>query len=315
MIVLLKILKIFGIVLLIILGIIIAVLLLALFVPVRYKAKGQYKASVFEAMFNISYLFHIVSVSFKFKDNKPVFTVKIFGIPLKLGKKSKKIKTDDYDPSISSDSYIDNTDKKANISEDKPLTADDTTAESESTDSDTSFIKGESESKEEEIVVTDEIETESNDMADSTIDKAESEKEDSEADTDKPVTKKINNIVEEIEFYIKLLKSQTTKRAFEVCQKRAFIILKSISPKRGRINIWLGLDDTGVTGKIAGYYSALYAFIGKVVKLYPYYDRKITETDFNVSGRIYGCVIIYQGLLILINKNVRRLIKIIKKKK
>lgn len=84
---LLTVLKIIGILLLVILGIIILALCLILFVPVRYSATGRIEDS-YQITGKISWLLSLIRFEFSFENGDFQETVRIFGFP--LHKKAEK---------------------------------------------------------------------------------------------------------------------------------------------------------------------------------------------------------------------------------
>ncbi|MBQ0026983.1 MAG: hypothetical protein KBS96_00115 [Lachnospiraceae bacterium] len=92
----LTILKIIGLSILGILLFILAILLLLLFVPVRYKIKAAYDEENASFDARVSYLLHFVSVRFLYKGDFKM-TVRILGIPIKLKKKAKTEDKEDSD--------------------------------------------------------------------------------------------------------------------------------------------------------------------------------------------------------------------------
>ena len=60
--ILFTVLKVIGITLLIILGLVLFILLLVLFVPVRYSGKGSYQDGLFTAKLRASWLLHLISL-------------------------------------------------------------------------------------------------------------------------------------------------------------------------------------------------------------------------------------------------------------
>ena len=80
------ILKIIGIVLLSIIGFALFLVLLVLFVPVRYKGKGYYRNNEYDFKANASWLLHIVSFSYGLKE-KEGLCFRLFGIKFKNSKK------------------------------------------------------------------------------------------------------------------------------------------------------------------------------------------------------------------------------------
>lgn len=290
--VLLTILKIIGLILLAILCLILLLGILILFVPIKYKAVGEYKNKKPDILLNVSYLLHILSISFTFKDKKAEFYIKIFGIKLKK--------------------------KKPGTKKTKQKSTDAISVEE-------SNIKTDAHKTDETGSVTDVVEEKNPDNENKSSTKEKSandinEAEDTESNEENEANKtsfkdKISNVKKESEFYIKLIKSDYFKNTFNVIKHRIGRILKSILPKRGRINLWLGFENAGTTGEIVGVYKALYDYIGHVVKLNSYYDRECTDVDFNIKGRIYLFIILFHGLCILLNRNVLKILKMLKKHK
>lgn len=89
--ILLEILKWIGIVLACIVGLLLAILLLVLFVPIKYSLKGEYVTGNNPfADFKASWLLSLVSFSFSYHENKTSNSLKICGISKKNKKKTKE---------------------------------------------------------------------------------------------------------------------------------------------------------------------------------------------------------------------------------
>lgn len=301
--VLLTILKIIGLILLAFLCLVLLLILIILFVPIKYKAVGEYKEKKPDILLNVSYFLHIVSVSFTFKDKKPEFYIKIFGFKLK---KKKKIKKDDTNLQTNvEDAQTSNNTENNNKSKDVDDNVS-TNAEPVSNSSDVNETTAE-----DNTAKTSSNETSTNDSKD----EIDNSTEENETETKVSIKEKISKTKNDIDFYINLIKSDYFKNTFYVIKHRIGKILKSILPKRGRINLWLGFENAGTTGEIVGIYKALYSYIGHVVKLNSYYDRECTDVDFNIKGRIYIFIIAFHGLCILLNRNVLKILKMLKKRK
>lgn len=81
--IILTILKIIGISILVILGIIILLILLVLFLPVRYKAGGNYMDNHTDIFGKVSWLIGIVSINFRYQNEQPFhIRAKVFWIPV-----------------------------------------------------------------------------------------------------------------------------------------------------------------------------------------------------------------------------------------
>lgn len=247
-----KILSVIGITILYILGILLALILIILFVPVSYKVKGSYKDKIPDFKACVSYMGFVFRLTFLFKGSKPDLSIRIFGIRLKKR----------------------NAEKKASLEEE---------------------ASEEEESKEDK-------------------EKEEGKEEDETPDKPKSPFQKINDLKDKVNFYLELIKKNSTKRAFSVLKKNLLKMLKSILPKKGRINIWLGMENAGTTGEILGAYKALYDYIGGVIHFYPYFDREYLECNLKVKGLIFPFILVYRALKIYFNRDCNRLIKILRKK-
>lgn len=93
--ILLFILKIIGILLLSLLGIIFLLLALVLCVPIHYRVEGS-EEEVRRIAGKVHWLLHVVSVSFSYEENRLGYSLRIFGIPI-LPRKKKTSALDDRD--------------------------------------------------------------------------------------------------------------------------------------------------------------------------------------------------------------------------
>ena len=87
--IILMILKILGILILCVLGLVLCVGLLVLFCPVRYHLEGSLYGKP-EGNVRVTWLLHLVNVLFSYKENQIEFKLCIFGIPLGKKKESRE---------------------------------------------------------------------------------------------------------------------------------------------------------------------------------------------------------------------------------
>ena len=112
--VILFILKIIGILLLSLIGIVFFLLALLLFVPVRYQISGEIDDKV-GLLGKVHWLLHIVSIAFSYDGEAFDYAIRIFGFRLRLGKKKKQALDDedfeddmpDIDTSVKQDNSAD----------------------------------------------------------------------------------------------------------------------------------------------------------------------------------------------------------------
>ncbi len=84
-------------------------------------------------------------------------------------------------------------------------------------------------------------------------------------------------------------------------------LLKHIRPKQLRGHIDYGLSDPALTGQLLGAASLLKAVYGAELQLNPDFDAEKTTVngELHIAGRIYLFYILWTGITLLLNKNIR----------
>lgn len=95
-------------------------------------------------------------------------------------------------------------------------------------------------------------------------------------------------------------------------KKAAASLLRHVLPKKVAGHVHFGFDKPADTGKILGYASMLYAWYSDSLTLQPDFDRAVLEGDIDIRGSIRLYIFLYWGLRGILNKDLRKLIKFIK---
>ena len=105
------------------------------------------------------------------------------------------------------------------------------------------------------------------------------------------------------------LKNETNKAAI----KKVFIslkkILRHIRPSKVRINMEFGIGDPCQTGQALGGIALLYGFYGEAIHVIPNFETEIYEGTLFLKGRIRLFSLLIISIKLLINKNFRQFIK------
>jgi len=117
--------------------------------------------------------------------------------------------------------------------------------------------------------------------------------------------KKINDISDK-------LKSDEVRQALSLCLTLIKRIWKNIRPRKIRADLLVGLDDPHSTARFLEVYSILYPYIGENVFIKPDFDRFIIDGEFVIRGRITPCVILWAAWKLYWDKNIRDVIKMFK---
>lgn len=351
--VILTILKILGLILLILLGILILVVCLVLFIPVRYRIEGDYQSSKATVSSRVTWLLHFVSARILMEYENAFslhIAVRVLGIPIfdnkkKAAKKKKKeSKEAGYNPEEPSPDGTDteiqaaSTDNSGNSESNNEESASWQRSDLEELELEGTKVretKGEeSEILESKILESEILETE---IEEAEIKEVEIEESKNEADKKSLFEKlyiifgKFMQFIENIQYtfhklcdtivkirdnlnyYLDLLQKQSTTRAIGTCKTQLMRIAKSLSPQKFQVNLHLGFEDPAVLGEILAVWGMLYPFHQGRIDIVPEFGQTILEGDILLKGKISLFVYLKVALILFFDKNIKQLIKQIKR--
>lgn len=339
--ILLWILKIIGILLLILVGILLVTIFLVLFVPIRYtvKADGKLgKEQPLHAQIKVSWLLHIVNVAFCYPE-AAYLRVRIFCFTI-FNSSKKKVNAEAESVSGGEDAKTDEIEEKSGESREIPAVSGNpetseisevqTKEETESVEQAKLTGVGEETKSGEETKLPEEIpEGEESQEIEEKKGIAEKFKAFCRAVrnfwnrflealknieyTIQKIYDRIKKIIENIRYYTQVLKSDVFQRAWQDCKKQLLRILRMLRPSKCRMNLLIGTGDPGSTGQIWSVYGILYPFVGNNVFLQTDFDNQIIEGDLYIKGKIRIWVFALAGFQLFIDKDIRRLLKLLKR--
>jgi len=287
--VILTILKVAGIVLLSLLGLILILAFLALVLPVRYRLSCTAEEGKRpQALLKISYFLRIIRARAEYTDALYV-SVKVFFFTIFQMQIPDKDQGEEEEYDLSElDEALDALDE-----EEEAQTFDlETAAEDEVSDeSDTG----------EDAEISQEPETDDEEPSDSLYDKIKFKVDE--------ICDKIRRVRSEIRYYRNLYNSNEAKNALFVIKKRLMRILKKLMPRRAHADVTFGFDSPELTGKVYGLYTIFAKRFDRASRVIPDFDRKIFEGDLWCKGHFNIWCFIWNGLAIILNKNVRKIYK------
>lgn len=333
--VVLLILKIIGIIIAVLLGLVILTVAAVLFVPIRYTAKAQYKDGIPIIQAKVTWLFHLLRIKCLFNLEEGLnIRIKVLFFNLKSLKNN-----------ANDEEHIEKNDTKKRRKKKEHSVFDE---EHQFDDADIFFDK-----TEESIDITamedvyknpmdSDIEMSGIEINEENIENEEHLFETGVFEADIKETKKIkkniflmikNKIIDIIQKIIALIqkvkvtKENVTKKSKEISdmindpknrEMVAFLwvqvkkLLKILKPKKVEAYIHFGLKDAETTGKAAMYAASLYGFIGRHIMIYPDFEQEIIEGNMYIKGSIQLFPIGIIALKVYRNKQVRKYINKIK---
>jgi hypothetical protein len=269
-----------------------AVLLLVLFVPVRYKAIGKFEEKNIDVSAHVSWLFNLLHFRAVYKHSDPFrLQFKIMGLPIydnqrKKRAKKPKLEENTVDDSVTSDAEPYEYEKNE-IQENKDIINSKVFTETD-----------ENNIKEKKKGISVKIAGVFNKIKFTIIKLCDT----------------IKDIKDNVEYYVKLINLESTKEAFRLCKKQIFKLLKLLCPRKYRVNLHLGFDDPSKMGEILAIWGMLYPWHMGKIDIKPEFETAVMEGNFTVKGRICIISIIKAACIIYFNKNIKLLIKRLKRK-
>lgn len=279
----LAVIKIIGIILLGILGLLLAVIMLVLFVPVRYRVEGS-RYEELKVSIRACWLLHILSFRAVY-DGELVTVFKIFGIRFR-GREDKETVSDAVRDAAgeAAGEYVKEPFKKQ-IAE----------------------VKAEREEKDRE----------EEDRKEDTGAAAKPEEEThQEAARDAPGKKtfpfsgmydKLKGISEKAGEIIAVIRKE--EAVLKLLWKRFRALLRHILPRRIKGKIRFGFEDPYVTGQILTYISPFYAAYAGRLTVIPVFEEPVLDGELMMAGRIRIGTILWAAVMLWREPDIRRIWK------
>ena len=288
--VLLLILKILGIVLLVLLGILLALLLIVLFVPVRYQGSGYREEGdpvPMHVQLKVTWLLHLVRVSFIYPE-EAFLKVKVLFFQILPAKEKKKKASNKKE----ADGKKPKTDKKEVGSDVR-----DTTSDQKISDEGNTAVEDGGDDRRTLL-----------DFVRKLFSAIRNIKY-----TIRKIYDKINHIIHNIRYYIKILQTESFKRAFMLCREQLLRLMKIVLPRKVSGTFTIGMEDPAATGQILSIYGILYPLIGDSITVIPDFEKPVMEGSFRFKGKITAFTLIRIAAKIYFDKDLKRVICLFKK--
>lgn len=306
--VLLTVLKVLGILILSLLGIAILVLLLVLFVPVRYQVHAERKLErelPFEVKLKAAWLFHLLNVHFSYPEEAYI-KVRIGCFTVFRSDRTKEKPKEKPE---------ENSKEKETLSEEESFE-----------------IKTR---EEQEIQKDKEVKENKTAKEDGEVKEDEKKQESEKIEEEKPawqnffkkflallknlrytitqICDKIKKIVKNIKYYIEVISGTEFKNAFRICSSQAEVLFRHMCPQKIKGSLRIGTGDPASTGQVLAIYGMLYPFLGNQIMVTPDFEQQIIEGELLIKGRITLFRLIKCAWIVYFNKDLRRVINMLKR--
>lgn len=324
--IILFILKLLGILLLVILGLILLILALVLFAPIKYSGAGSKHGEDLRILALITYLNPVVRVTAQYPDAH-IVKVKICGFTV--------FSTGEDDESRVESAGEERVHAKAETKEKEKYSFEDNSIaeqkcqhqgskESSEAEKEGNTQSGSVITAGEPIISTDdcleraEMDEKVCDSGTSKTESAEQLQDNSEekpssdsSETGKNEDGTKDNVLDTVGYYASLL--QENKGLVLNVLKTILKALKTVLPRKCRINAVFGTGEADKTGFIYAAYCALEDYLPGEIIFEPVWTEKFAEGEFVLKGKVRLIHFLVAAIKIIANKNVRLLIKKIRR--
>ncbi len=128
------------------------------------------------------------------------------------------------------------------------------------------------------------------------------------------VSDKAESLADKAKWGLDLLQSKMFKDVFSVAKKEILAIIKHILPYKLKGSVEYGTGDPASTGEILAMLASIYPILPKDLSISPDFEESLLNCNLVLKGRIRLIVLVFHGVKILLNKQVRRLIKKVRRK-
>ncbi|MBP3578042.1 MAG: hypothetical protein J6K15_08030 [Lachnospiraceae bacterium] len=304
--VLLLILKIIGITLLSVLGIILLVLAVVLFVPVFYRVRIIHNPKATKVKAKVSFLFPLLLVTVEYC-KKLIYKLRVFGFSVIDSEKPKKEKI----PKEKKTKRIKKKDKKQNSLQ--PVENED--------DEEDFFVPLESPSETPKVEEQQGSEPEGGPKEEPEPAEMQSSKEKKQGlfkkirskiqkirETIGNIVKKVRKLLHQKEEIQRILAKQETKDAISFVWEKLKRILKHVFPRKIKGYVMYGADNPATTGQVLGALSVIYARTGMLLDIQPNFTEKQLECDVELKGRIQVFTLLVIAVKVFFNQKLRQLV-------
>lgn len=275
--ILLMVLKIVGILIAIILGLLLLAMLILVFAPLQYRLDGCCKGTLDTAEVNLrfTWLYRVFGGYVSYREGKSDWQVRILWKKLHVKNESENVKSD--------------LPKKEEMFQEK--------SQDESNHA--------KEKRNHPAIVSEEV-SEQKDEPESQ-DERKSKAEESDTKDKKYVwvekikkifckikytfrkfCDKIKIIAEKKERFIEFLTDEIHQSAFIKLKEELMCLLRFLKPKYLSGNIHFGFEDPSLTGKVLAWLSMFYGMYGEQLTLQPDFQEKVLEGEIRIQGKVRG---------------------------
>lgn len=125
---------------------------------------------------------------------------------------------------------------------------------------------------------------------------------------------KIRSVSDTIEYYREVVEGEAFKRSFALCKGELLAAARSLKPRKFEASLIVGMDDPASTGEILAVCGMLYPIIGGHMDVRGDFENKRLEGQMLIVGKLRMFTFLRAMLKIYFNKDIRKLYRLLKRR-
>lgn len=119
---------------------------------------------------------------------------------------------------------------------------------------------------------------------------------------------RLNDIAQKKNAVMAILYDKRNRSSFLKIKRTVLKVLRHMMPVKISGNLRFGFDDPAVTGGVLGLLSLLYPICEDRFMLYPEFEHKILQGEVHIAGRLRASVFLFAACRLIFDKDIRRII-------
>lgn len=126
---------------------------------------------------------------------------------------------------------------------------------------------------------------------------------------------KIKAAFNNIQYYREVLESDAFRSSLQLCKGELGRVLRKLKPDKFEADLIVGMEDPATTGEILAIFGILYPLIGQHVRIVGDFECDAThiEGELYIRGRIRVFTFIRMALRLYFNQDIRKMLRLFKK--
>lgn len=125
----------------------------------------------------------------------------------------------------------------------------------------------------------------------------------------KRTRRKLTELGKKKERLIAFLRDEENQRTFKLLKRQIFALLKHVLPRRVKGKLRFGFDDPYTTGQVLMYLAPFYGLYARKLELIPVFEEPVLDGELYLKGKVRIGTVLVLAARMMLDRNFRSLLK------